>query len=658
MMPALQKSKLTPGYSAARPWEKPMPRRNDDGDGVSSNIRHRERHWMNPRLPRGIWLGLALIAVSSLALLALDAYVAVSTTPQLSNNREQVAHTFDVITTAQSLHRSVQDAERGQRGFLLTGDPAYLGPYRKAVEEIPALLAHFRQLAGGNPEYLRRAAQIELQVSQKLGELKASLDLLESKGLDAARAYVRSDKGQQAMESLTLLIDSAIAGQNFELTDQLERSAADERRITLLTEIGGGLALAIMALGMLLGWMSLRRIQSTDRARHESEERFRLFVESVNDYALFVLDPEGNVSSWNTGAQRIKGYDAKEIIGRHFSVFYTDEERAAGVPARALAQAREGRYEAESWRVRKNGERFFASVVINPIRDKQGRLIGFAKITRDISERMQQQRALEQARAELVQAQKMEALGQLSGGVAHDFNNVLHVINNAIAILQRKLHDGDEETQRFLDMIRRNADRASSLTQRLLAFSRTQPLDPKPVDPNALVAGMVDLLRQTLGERIAIDTVLAPGTTHVIVDANQLETAIVNLAVNARDAMPSGGVLTIETGNVTLDSAYARRHPDVTPGDYATIAVRDSGTGMSEEVRAKAFDPFFTTKAPGQGTGLGLSQVFGFIKQSRGHVTIDSEPGKGTTVMLYLPHPGEEAAAEALPAASVPAVDL
>jgi len=635
-----------------------MPRRNDDGDGVSSNIRHRERHWMNPRLPRGIWLGLALIAVSSLALLALDAYVAVSTTPQLSNNREQVARTFDVITTAQSLHRSVQDAERGQRGFLLTGDPAYLGPYRKAVEEIPALLAHFRQLAGGNPEYLRRAAQIELQVSQKLGELKASLDLLESKGLDAARAYVRSDKGQQAMESLTLLIDSAIAGQNFELTDQLERSAADERRITLLTEIGGGLALAIMALGMLLGWMSLSRIQSTDRARHESEERFRLFVESVNDYALFVLDPEGNVSSWNTGAQRIKGYDAKEIIGRHFSVFYTDEERAAGVPARALAEAREGKYEAESWRVRKNGERFFASVVINPINDKQGRLIGFAKITRDISERMQQQRALEQARAELVQAQKMEALGQLSGGVAHDFNNVLHVINNAIAILQRKLHDGDEETQRFLDMIRRNADRASSLTQRLLAFSRTQPLDPKPVDPNALVAGMVDLLRQTLGERIAIDTVLAPGTTHVIVDANQLETAIVNLAVNARDAMPSGGVLTIETGNVTLDSAYARRHPDVTPGDYATIAVRDSGTRMSEEVRATAFDPFFTTKAAGHGTGLGLSQVFGFIKQSRGHVTIDSEPGKGTTVMLYLPHPGEEAAAEALPAASVPAVDL
>ena len=613
---------------------------------------------MNPRLPRGIWLGLTLIAVPSLALLALDAYVAVSTAPQLSNNREQVAHTFDVITTAQSLHRSVQDAERGQRGFLLTGDRAYLAPYTKSVGEIPGLLAHFRQLAGGNAEYLRRAAQIELQVSRKLDELRASLDLLESKGLDAARAYVRSDKGLEAMESLTLLIDSAVAGQSFELTDQLERSAADERRITLLTESGGGLALAIMALGMSLGWMSLRRIHNTDRARHESEERFRLFVEGVSDYALFLLDPDGLVSSWNTGAQRIKGYDASEIIGQHFSVFYTDEERAANVPQRALAEARAGKYEAESWRVRKSGERFFASVVINPIRDKQGQLIGFAKITRDISERMRQARALEQARAELVQAQKMEALGQLSGGVAHDFNNVLHVINNAIAILQRKLQDGDAETQRFLDMIRRNADRASSLTQRLLAFSRTQPLDPKPVDPNALVAGMVDLLRQTLGESIAVDTVFAPGTPQIFVDANQLETAIVNLAVNARDAMPRGGVLTIETGNATLDSAYARQHPDVAPGDYATIAVRDSGTGMSEEVRAKAFDPFFTTKPAGQGTGLGLSQVFGFIKQSHGHVTIDSEPGKGTTVKLYLPHRGEEIAVEPQAAADIPAIDL
>jgi PAS domain S-box-containing protein len=596
---------------------------------------------MNLRLPRGIWLGLALIALPSLAMLALDTYVAISTAPQLSRNREQVAQTFDVISTAQSLHRAVQDAERGQRGFLITHEPSYLGPYKRAMDDIPALLAHFRQLARENPEYQRRATQLEQEIAFKMRELQTSLDLLESQGVDAARAYVRSNVGRDTMESITALIDGAIAGQNFALTDQLARSAEDERRITLLTEIGGALAAAIMVLGMVLGGLSLRKIHITDLARRESEERFRLFVEGVTDYALYMLDPQGRITSWNAGAQRIKGYPAQEVIGRHFSLFYTDDERAANLPERALAEARAGKYETESWRVRKNGEQFFASVVMNPVRNAQGELIGYAKITRDISERLRQEQALEQTRAELAQAQKMEALGQLSGGVAHDFNNVLHVINNAVAILQGKLQGGDADTQRFLDMIRRNADRASSLTQRLLAFSRTQPLDPKAVDPNALVGGMADLLRQTLGESIAVETIFGTGVCDVFVDPNQLETAIINLAVNGRDAMANGGVLAITTGSASIDSAFVQQHPDVAEGAYSTIAVRDTGSGMSEEVRAKAFDPFFTTKAEGQGTGLGLSQVFGFIKQSRGHVRIESEPGKGTTVILYLPRHSE-----------------
>jgi signal transduction histidine kinase len=275
--------------------------------------------------------------------------------------------------------------------------------------------------------------------------------------------------------------------------------------------------------------------------------------------------------------------------------------------------------------MRKSGERFFASIVMNPVYDATGKLIGYAKITRDISERRAQEQALEQARAELAQAQKMEALGQLSGGVAHDFNNVLHVINNAVAILSRNEAGAGSDAQRCLDMIRRNAERASALTQRLLAFSRTQPLDPKAIEPNALVSGMADLLRQTLGERVAIETTLGHEVWPVFVDANQLETAIVNLAVNARDAMPDGGTLRIATSNAVLDS------------EFAVIAVADTGAGMSREVREKAFEPFFTTKAPGQGTGLGLSQVFGFIRQSKGHVAIDSAPGRGTSVRLYLP---------------------
>jgi PAS domain S-box-containing protein len=596
---------------------------------------------MNARLPRGVWLGLALIALPSLALLALESYVALATAPQLTRNREQVAHTFDTINTAQSLHRSVQDAERAQRGFLITGDATYLAPFNKALDDTPMLLAHFQQLAGTNPEFVRRARELEEQVTLKLSELSKSLEVYRNEGTDAARAFVLTNAGRDAMESISGLIDGAIAAQSFALTDQLTRAAEDERSIALFNQIGGGLALGIMALGMVLGWYSLNRILAADRARQESEERFRMFVEGVTDYAIFLLDTKGNVSSWNAGAQRIKGYTAAEIIGTHFSRFYTEEERRAGAPEEALARARAGKYEVEAWRVRKNGERFFASVVMNPIRDAQGELIGYAKITRDISERLRQEKALEQARAELAQSQKMEALGQLSGGVAHDFNNVLHVINNAVAILQRRVQEGDQEAVRFLDMIRRNADRATSLTQRLLAFSRTQPLDPKRIEPNLLVAGMADLLRQTLGERVAIETVLGPGASPVFVDPNQLETAIVNLAVNGRDAMPQGGVLTIETGHATLDTDQARQHPNVHPGDYTTIAVIDNGTGMTEEIRAKAFDPFFTTKAPGQGTGLGLSQVFGFIKQSRGHVSIDSAPGRGTTVRLFLPVYGE-----------------
>jgi PAS domain S-box-containing protein len=584
-----------------------------------------------------VWFALALIAIPALALLGLETYIAVATVPQLARNSEQVTRTFDFISTAQSLQRSMQDAERGQRGFLITSEPAYLAPYHKAVAEIPGLLQRFRDLSGRDPDAQRRGSELGHAIVLKLDELRSTLELYATRGPETARALVRSNVGRDAMDSVTALIDGAIAAQSFALTDQIARGAADERRIATLTKIGGALALATMALGAIMGWISLRNTLRAETARHETEERFRQFVEGVTDYALYMLDADGNVASWNAGAQRIKGYTAAEIIGRHFSIFYAPEDRARGAPAAALAVARSGKYEAEAWRVRKSGERFFANVVINPVHDAAGKLVGYAKITRDISERLAQTQALEQARAELVQAQKMEALGQLSGGVAHDFNNVLHVINNAVAILTRTVGNTAPEVQRCLDMIRRNADRASALTQRLLAFSRTQALDPKPVDPNALVAGMADLLRQTLGERVQIVTLLGHDVWPVLVDSNQLETAIVNLAVNARDAMPDGGSLRISTSNAALGVEFARQHADVEPGDYAVISVADTGFGMAPEIRAKVFEPFFTTKAPGHGTGLGLSQVFGFIKQSKGHVTIESVVSQGTTVRLYLP---------------------
>jgi PAS domain S-box-containing protein len=394
---------------------------------------------------------------------------------------------------------------------------------------------------------------------------------------------------------------------------------------------GGVLAIAVLALGVILMLAAFRNILRTEAARHESDQRFRFFVNGVTDYAIYMLDPQGNVAEWNSGAERIKGYTAGEIIGRHFSRFYTEEDRNAGLPERALAQAvKEGKYEAEAWRVRKDGTRFFASVLIDPLHDAAGRLVGFAKITRDIDERVRQQQAI-------AQYQKMDALGQLTGGIAHDFNNLVHVMKNAAELLEKRLQSNDPELRNYLDMLKRNADRAAALTQRLLAFSRRQVLDPKPISANSLISDVAALLKQALGESVEIETVAAAGAWWISADANQLETAILNLAINARDAMAGSGKLTIEVSNAFLDESYAASHLDVNPGQYVMIAVSDTGSGMSKEVAAKAFEPFFTTKEIGQGTGLGLSQVYGFIKQSGGHAKIYSERGEGTTVKLYLP---------------------
>jgi PAS domain S-box-containing protein len=419
---------------------------------------------------------------------------------------------------------------------------------------------------------------------------------------------------------------------------------------------GGVLALACMAVGAGVVLRTCRNFARLETARHESEERFHLFVQAVTDYAIYTLDPRGYVTSWNAGAERIKGYAAEEIIGEHVSRFYTEEDRKAGAPEDALEQAaREGKYETEAWRVRKDGRRFWASVVIDPVRDAKGRLVGFAKVTRDISERLQHEEALEQTRAALAQSQKMEAVGQLSGGIAHDFNNLLHVIKNAADLVQQRLPAADPDVQRYVGMVKRNVERAAGLTQHLLAFSRRQPLAPKRIDPNQILSGVTELLQQALGEGIGIETVHGSGVWPVFIDPNQLETAILNLAINARDAMPAGGRLTIETTNAFLDETYAAAHQEVRSGQYAMIAVSDSGTGMSKEVVEKAFEPFFTTKGAG-GSGLGLSQVFGFIKQSGGHVKIYSEPGEGTTVKIYLPRLAAAESAET--AAEAPPVPL
>ncbi|HEV7491487.1 MAG TPA: response regulator [Rhodanobacteraceae bacterium] len=358
---------------------------------------------------------------------------------------------------------------------------------------------------------------------------------------------------------------------------------------------------------------------------------FDQLVSGIADYAIFMLDVDGHVRTWNVGAQRIKGYRPDEIIGRNFSVFYTAEDRAAGVPEMALRVAREeGKFEAEAWRLRKDGTRFFANVMLDALRDEEGKLIGFAKITRDMTEK----RAMQE---QLAQSQKMEAIGQLTGGVAHDFNNLLTVIIGNLDIIALETQD-EQRRRQAIRQAMHGAKRAAKLTQQLLAFSRRQPLNPKATDINKLVIATSELLHPLLGESISMETILGGGTWFTDVDAHQLENALVNLAVNARDAMPDGGKLTIETANAHLDELYRELgNVEIEPGQYVLICVTDNGTGMTKDVLEHAFDPFYTTKPTGQGTGLGLSQVYGFIKQSGGHVKIYTELGEGTTVKIYLP---------------------
>ncbi len=400
--------------------------------------------------------------------------------------------------------------------------------------------------------------------------------------------------------------------------------------------------------GELLGFAKITR-DLTERRQAEAaikqhEEQFRLLVQSVTDYAIYMLDANGSITSWNQGAQRIKGYAPQEIIGQHFSRFYIEEDRAAGEPARALATAaREGRYEKEGLRIRKDGSIFHAHVVIDPIRDPMGSVIGYAKVTRDITERKKAQHDLEQAQQALFQSQKMDAIGQLTGGVAHDFKQSADGDPGKPELAKKRL-PADSPVARLLDNAVQGAQRGSALTQRMLSFARRQSLDPKPIDLAALVIGMVDLLERSIGPGVRIQTRFPPSLGRVQVDENQLELALLNLTVNARDASPDGGVIEIAAREERVDM----RHPTgLAPGDYTCLSVTDHGEGMDAETLLRAAEPFFTTKGVGKGTGLGLPMVHGMAEQIGGRFVLKSRKGEGTTAEIWLPRrhlrgPGRE----------------
>ncbi|MET0250643.1 MAG: PAS domain S-box protein [Novosphingobium sp.] len=392
------------------------------------------------------------------------------------------------------------------------------------------------------------------------------------------------------------------------------------------------------ARGTITAWIGTNtEIEAQKQAEAAyAQDRERLWT--ISQDLMLVCEYGGVITAVNPSATRMLGWRAEEMVGNQLADFLHADDRAAAfsgveqLSASATTLVFENRYRTST-----GDYRLLAWTAV----PDNGRIHA---IGRDITE----QRAMEDA---LRQSQKMEAVGQLTGGIAHDFNNLLQGISGSIDMMQSRLAQGrTDDLTRWLGGAKSSAERAAALTHRLLAFSRRQPLDPRPVRSNPLIASMEDLLRRTLGERVELELVLAGGLWLTCCDPNQLESAILNLAINARDAMPDGGKLTIETCNAHLDSHYAARQREVKPGQYVCICVTDTGTGMSKETMARAFEPFFTTKPIGQGTGLGLSMIYGFTRQSEGYARIYSEEGKGTTIKLYLPrHRGADDPEEAPP---------
>lgn len=380
----------------------------------------------------------------------------------------------------------------------------------------------------------------------------------------------------------------------------------------------------------------LARLLTAENALKRSEDRLRVFTASVRDRAIITLDGVGYIVHWNEAAERITGFSADKIIGRPFSVLFTDEQAAQQEHEQMLRAAiQRGRSENEGWKQRADGSQYYGQLMVTALFDREQRVNGFAVMLRDLTA-VDADDAL-QNEEQLRQAQRMEALGRLASGIAHDFNNLLTAIHGHAQFLIEDLAD-DHPSRSDAEEILLSAERAAALTRQLLAFSRGQAVQAQNVDLNLTVAAMEKLLRRVITENISLTTVLEPRLWTVRADPGQIEQIMVNLVVNARDAMPEGGTITIKTANAELAETSAQRREEIEPGNYVMLAVSDTGVGMDIETQQRIFEPFFTTKDAGKGTGLGLSTVYGIVKQSGGHIFVYSEAGMGTTIKIYLPN--------------------
>ncbi len=581
----------------------------------------------------GSALFLTLLPV--LVLVSLAALLTLHFSDRLGANLLLVRHAYEVIDTARTLLSDVQNAETGQRGFIITERPGYLAPYRTAEAEIPERIATLRRLSADNEQQTQRIAELGGLVVAKLSELRQTIELSQRGDLAAARAVVLSDRGKLAMDDIRRLVGEIIAAESAMGTQRIE--ATDEaQRYTLYAAMGGSaLGLGALVAGTVLLRRRNRRLRQAERDLSRQGLLLQATLDNCHD-GIAAFDGTGSLVAFNR--HFFDQLDFPQELahpGRTLAEFQAiDRQR----PCQALAEPAPG---ADVYQQLKIGAR---NLELYRNSMPEG---GFVFSSLDVTRRLQ-------AETIVRQAQKMEAIGRLTGGVAHDFNNLLQVIGSNLDLLASELPSDGEAARRLANAMA-GAERGARLTGQLLAFARRQPLDPRVLNLGRVVREMTELLQRTLGERIAVEAVVAGGLWNTLADPSQVENAILNLAINARDAMAEhGGKLTIEVANASLDDTYAAEHTEVTAGQYVLLAVSDTGTGMSPEVAAQVFEPFFTTKPEGQGTGLGLSQVYGFVKQSGGHIKLYSEPGHGTTVKLYLPRSRRaEEAAEPVPASPV-----
>jgi signal transduction histidine kinase len=463
------------------------------------------------------------IAVGLASIAVVIAFMIWSSVAQ-QRGTDLVRHTVEVESQLYQMLLHLDDAETGQRGYLLTGEESYLAPYSSGTRVLDSDAKNLARLISDNPGQQRALSALMDLTNDRLALLKKGIDLRRSGEKDQALNLVQSGAGKLAMDR----IRGGVA-----------QMAAEEDRLLDIRQQG----LARATYWLLVGSIVI----------------------------ILLVIALAQITFMNERRQ------SRELAASRDALALSNEKLVQELAQRGLVEQ------------------------------------------------------------QLRQSQKMDAIGQLTGGIAHDFNNMLAVVIGSLNILKRRLSRGEGNLERFIDSAMEGAERAAVLTHRLLAFARQQPLVPEPIEINKFVAGLSEMLRRTLGENVRLETILAGGLWRTHADGSQLENALLNLAVNARDSMSDSGRLTIETANASLDDGYAALNSDVTAGQYVMVAVSDNGSGMSPDVLARAFDPFFTTKGVGRGTGLGLSQVYGFVKQSGGHIKIYSEPGQGTTVKMYLP---------------------